>query len=54
MVMDTKGRYKYSQEEKDALKVLKMQENDLNSLANETSSQAKELEEIRKRAEKFL
>ena len=53
MFMNTKGRYKYSQEEKDALKVLKMQENDLNSLANETSSQTNELEEIRKRAEKL-
>ena len=49
--MERKGRYKYSQEEKDSLKVLKMQENDLTSLDKETSSQSKELEDIRKRAE---
>lgn len=49
--MERKGRYKYYQEEKDSLKVLKMQENDLTSLDKETSSQTKELEDIRRRAE---
>lgn len=48
---DKKGRYSYSEEEKDFMKVLKMQENDLNSLVSETTSQKEELEEVRKRAE---
>ena len=33
------SRYKYSQKEKETLKVLKMQENDIDSLAKETTSQ---------------
>ena len=49
--MDTrkKGGYKYSQSEKEALRVLKMQEQDLESLGNDTSSQTDELGELRKR-----
>lgn len=53
--MDTrkKGGYKYSQSEKEALRVLKMQEQDLESLGNDTSSQTDELGELRKRVEKL-
>ena len=45
------SRYKYSQKEKETLKVLKMQENDIDSLAKETTNQTQELELLRKRAE---
>lgn len=45
------GRFKYSQSEKETLRVLKMQENDLNSLEEDTISQTKDLDDIRKRVE---
>ena len=45
------GRYNYTQDEKDTLKVLKMQENDIDFLEKETSSQTQELKQLRKRAE---
>lgn len=48
---DKQSRFKYAQSEKDTLKVLKMQENDLQSLSAETSSQSKDLDDIRRRAE---
>ena len=47
--MEKNSRYKYSQSEKESLKVQKMQENDLNNLALETYSQTSELAELRKR-----
>ena len=49
--MAKNSRYKYSQSERESLKVQKMQENDLNNLASETYSQTSELAEIRKRVE---
>ena len=49
--MEKNSRYKYSQSERESLKVQKMQENDLNNLASETYSQTSELVEIRKRVE---
>ena len=48
---EKKSRYKYSQSEKDTLRVLKMQEQDLASLEGNTVSQTNELDEIRKRVE---
>lgn len=48
---DRNGRFKYSQSEKETLKVMKMQENDLNSLEEETIFQTKDLDDIRKRVE---
>lgn len=48
---EPKGRYKYTQSEKETLRVMKMQENDLNSLVDETSAQTRDLEDIRKRVE---
>lgn len=48
---ERKGRFSYSETEKDLLMVLKMQEEDLNQLASDTSSQTKELADIRSRVE---
>ncbi len=45
------SRYRYTSSEKETLKVLKMQENDLESLKNSTSSQTSDLKNIRKRVE---
>lgn len=45
------SRYKYSQSEKETLKVLKMQEQDLASLEKDMVRQTDELKEIRKRVE---
>lgn len=45
------SRYRYTSSEKETLKVLKMQENDLESLNNSTSSQTSDLKDIRKRVE---
>lgn len=53
MERDKKSRYKYSQEEKATLRVLKMQEQDLVSLGNNTDSQTEELVDIRKRVERL-
>lgn len=53
MSMDKKSRYFYSDSEKDQLKVLKMQEQDLESLEQETMQQTKELEDQRKRVERL-
>lgn len=52
MESEKKSRYKYSQSEKDLLRVLKMQEQDLASLGNNTAQQSDELDEIRKRVER--
>lgn len=45
------SRYKYTQSEKDTLKVLKMQEGELISLSDSANTQVAELEEIRRRVE---
>lgn len=45
------SRYRYTSSEKETLKVLKMQENDLESLKTSTSSQTSDLKDIRKRVE---
>ena len=50
---EKKSRYKYSQSEKDTLRVLKMQEQDLASLDSNTISQTNELDEIRIRVERL-
>lgn len=51
MENEKNSRYRYSQSEKDILRVLKMQELDLASLERETTRQSDELDEIRKRVE---
>lgn len=45
------SRYKYSESEKELLKIQKMQEKDLNLLSKNMISQEEEIEEIRKRVE---
>ena len=50
---EKESRYSYSDSEKETLKVLKMQERELDSLAANTSTHTSELEDIRKRAERI-